>query len=450
MGLATSRTSRSTSHRLPRRRRRAARRRRSPRRGATTSPRSRVADNARLLDEAARGAARSSSSTKLTGQPEQQPRWKRCIDRTTTALRDLLGQVFVNDRFPGDEQDRRRGAGPRDQRRDEARTSTRCRGWTRRRRRRRTHKLDAMAYHIGYPKKWRDLLVQGRREDMRRERARGAQAPRRSRQLAKIGKPVDREDWEIPASMVNAFYDPTHNRMVFPAGILQPPFYSVDASIPVEPRRHGHGRRPRADARLRRSGRAVRRRGQHDELVAARDREAVQAAHAVRGRPVQRATRSRAASSTAPSRVGENIADIGGVKLAFAAYRSLRAKAPDTVVADGFTEDQQFFLGFGQVWCAKARPEFEQHARDRRSALAAEVARQRHALRHARVREGVPLQGRHEDAPAERLRRLVVPFRACSPSASTTRARDGRWKPARDLRRRGPSAASFDGPWHCE
>jgi putative endopeptidase len=57
--------------------------------------------------------------------------------------------------------------------------------------------------------------------------------------------------------------------------------------------------------------------------------------------------------------LGENIADIGGIKLALAAYRSLRASSPDTLVAEGFTEDQQFFLSFGQVWCEKLRPEYE-------------------------------------------------------------------------------------------
>ena len=57
---------------------------------------------------------------------------------------------------------------------------------------------------------------------------------------------------------------------------------------------------------------------------------------------------------------GENIADIGGVKLALQAYRTLRAAAPDAQVADGFTEDQQFFMGFGQAWCEKMRPELEQ------------------------------------------------------------------------------------------
>jgi predicted metalloendopeptidase len=57
--------------------------------------------------------------------------------------------------------------------------------------------------------------------------------------------------------------------------------------------------------------------------------------------------------------VGENIADIGGVKLSLTAYHQLRQSAPDTVVADGFTEDQQFFLGFGQSWCAKMRPDLE-------------------------------------------------------------------------------------------
>jgi predicted metalloendopeptidase len=58
--------------------------------------------------------------------------------------------------------------------------------------------------------------------------------------------------------------------------------------------------------------------------------------------------------------VGENIADIGGVKLALAGYRALRASAPETMVADGFTEDQQFFLAFGQIWCEKVRPEMAQ------------------------------------------------------------------------------------------
>src|SRR6185295_7714630 len=157
----------------------------------------------------------------------------------------------------------------------------------------------------------------------------------RTRQLAKIGKPVDKDDWQLPAPAVNAYYDPQLNGMVFPAGILQPPFYSVESSIAVN---------------LGGMGIVV-----GHELTHGFDDQRAQCVIDQYGRyEVSGNTKLNGANT-----VGENIADIGGVKLSLAAYRQLRGPAPETVVADGFTEDQQFFLGFGQAWCAKMRPDFE-------------------------------------------------------------------------------------------
>jgi putative endopeptidase len=295
--------------------------------------------------------------SKLTGQPEPQPRWKRCVEMTTTALPDIVGQVFVRDRFAGASKS---AAEQQVQAISLAmKQNLDALPWMDAETRARAHdKLAAMAYHIGHPATWRSY---GFKLD-RKALAANVLAARRaetSRRLAKIGKPVDRDDWDMPASMVNAFYHPLHNKMVFPAGILQPPFYSVDHSIAVNlggmgfvvghEITHGfddegsqfdaHGNlaswwQPATETQFKQRTQCV-----VDQY----------SAYAVTG----------GAKVDGQLTLGENIADIGGVKLAFAAYRALRASAPEADIADGFTEDQQFFLSAGQVWCAKLRPEME-------------------------------------------------------------------------------------------
>ena len=214
-----------------------------------------------------------------------------------------------------------------------------------------------MAYQIGYPKKWKSYAFSIDAKDYAKN-VMSADKAEHARQMAKIGKPVDKDDWDIPADLVNAFYDPSLNRMVFPAGILQTPFYSVDASIPVNlggmgvvvghELTHGfddQGAQYDADGNLKDWWKP-----ETEKLFKQRTQCVVNqySSYEIAG------VKLNGANTT-----GENIADIGGVKLALNAYRSLREKAPDTVVADGFTEDQQFFLGFGQAWCQKARPEYE-------------------------------------------------------------------------------------------
>jgi putative endopeptidase len=293
----------------------------------------------------------------LTGQAEQQPRWKKCVGYTNASLGDYLGQVFVRDKFAGKSKEaalEQIGAITAAMKQNLAALP-----WMDNATKERAYKkLAAMTYQIGFPNKWRTYSF---KLDVKSfgANALAAQKFEQARQLAKIGKPDDRDDWYISAPTVNAYYDPSRNGMVFPAGILQPPFYSVDASVPVNlgamgmvvghELTHGfddQGSQFDADGNLVNWWEPSTQKEFKARTQCVIDQ--YNKYEVVDGGKVNGAMT-----------LGENIADIGGVKLALAGYRALRSSAPDTVVADGFTEDQQFFLSFGQAWCAKFRPDFE-------------------------------------------------------------------------------------------
>jgi len=316
-----------------------------------------LASNTAPLLTAQLEAAEFKLESVLTGQPEMPPRWKRCVQHTETALGDLVSQMFVRDRFGGmsktwaEEQVHAIVAAMTENLdalpwMDPA-TKAKARA-----------KLTAMAYQIGLPNKWKTYPFKLDPKSFAAN-ALAARKAERARRLAKIERPVDRDDWQLTALEVNAYYDPQLNGMVFPAGILQPPFYSVEASIPVNLGGIGvvvgheltHGFDDQG-AQYDAAGNLVNWWQPDTEQQFKQRTQCV--IDQYNGYEVAGNTRLNGANT-----VGENIADIGGVKLALAAYRQLRSAAPDTVVADGFTEDQQFFLGFGQAWCAKQRPDYE-------------------------------------------------------------------------------------------
>jgi putative endopeptidase len=292
----------------------------------------------------------------LSGQAEQEPRWKRCARHTDAALGELLGQAFVRDKFPGASKDAAEQAvhaivdamGKNlaslpwmDNATKEAAAS----------------KLGAMSYQIGYPNRWRTYAFTLEPKEWAKN-AFAADRAEQARQLAKIGRPVDKDDWGMTVPTVNAYYNPLVNMMVFPAGILQPPFYNVDAGVAVN---------------LGAMGMVVGHELTHgfDDQGSQFDRDGnlhdwwqPETAKQFKAR-TQCVVDQYSGYESSGKRLdgahtqGENIADIGGIKLAFSALHALRASSPDTVVADGFTEDQQFFLSFGQAWCQKAKPEYE-------------------------------------------------------------------------------------------
>ncbi|HTJ82525.1 MAG TPA: M13 family metallopeptidase, partial [Polyangiaceae bacterium] len=290
----------------------------------------------------------------LTGQKVQRERWKRCIDAVDENLGELLAQPFVDLRFGGESKTAAESyvhaiAGAMDGRLDEldwmdAPTREKAK-----------QKLHAMAYLIGYPAKWKtyDFTV----KDAFFDDILAGAAFKLKDSLQKVGKPVDRGEWYMTPPTVNAYYDPQKNQMVFPAGILQPPFYSAKASVPVN---------------LGAMGMVV-----GHELTHGFDDEGSQfdkdgnlanwwsdstgTTFKGKGQCVEKQYGNYEVlpglKLNGKLTLGENIADVGGMKLAFRAYRNMRKDAKEQVIADGFTEDQQFFLATGQIWCSKYREE---------------------------------------------------------------------------------------------
>ncbi len=292
----------------------------------------------------------------LSGQPDQKPRWRRCLDSTDQALGELLGQPYVAKHFAGDSKKAAeqmvhaithafgRQVMTLDWMDDATRTKAQ-------------EKREQMAFLIGYPDKWRqyDFALDPK---VHVKNVLAARAFELRYDLNKIGKPVDRSEWQMSPPTVNAYYDPQKNHMVFPAGILQPPFF--DAKSPVAVNLGGigmvigheltHGFDDEGSQFDGNGNLANWWSPQVNEKFKARTGCV---ADQYSGFEVQPGLKVNGKLT-----LGENIADLGGLKLAFSAFKALR-KNSQPIVAEGFSEEQMFFLANAQVWCGKARPEYE-------------------------------------------------------------------------------------------
>jgi predicted metalloendopeptidase len=294
----------------------------------------------------------------LNGVQAIAPRWRRCVQRTDEALGELLGQAYVAARFTGQSKPRavdltKVVLAAMDAELDKLPwmdDPTRAAA---------KHKLAKMAYLVGYPDKWRRYDFGVTRDDYAANIHR-ARSFEQARRLAKIGRPVDRFDWLMTPPTVNAYYEPTLNELALPAGQLQPPFFAATFHPAVNfgsagggtvghEMTHGfddEGRQFDADGNLRDwwSKQTA------DQFVAATQCVVDQYGQyeAVPGIKLN-------GKLTA----GENIADIGGVKLGFQAYQAWKVKQapPPPARVDNFTDEQLYFLGYGQSWCSKATEE---------------------------------------------------------------------------------------------
>ncbi|HTL33851.1 MAG TPA: M13 family metallopeptidase [Kofleriaceae bacterium] len=291
----------------------------------------------------------------LTGVTEKQPRFKRCVAATSTGLGELLGKQYVDKYFPG--QARSTAITLVDAVVKELDGDLSQLDWmsdaTKQVAR---DKLAKIVRMIGYPDRWRAYDFTIKRDDFGGNQQRAA-AFEVHRVLARSGKPVDRAEWLMNTFTVNAYYNPPTNNTALLAGILQPPFFGQDRGIA---------------ANLGGIGMVI-----GHELTHGFDDEGSQ--YDAKGNLVnwwkpddqtkfvakgQCVAKMYDSFEALPKQyvngkltLGENIADLGGVKMAFRAYRSLRKDATRQIVADGFTEDQQFFIAVGQAWCSKDRKE---------------------------------------------------------------------------------------------
>ncbi len=293
--------------------------------------------------------------TTLTGAKQLKPRWKRVITSTDEALGEALGKLYVADNFPPESKARMIDLVKNVQ--EAMADSIKSRDWMDEKTKEEAlKKLAAFSVKIGYPDEWRDYSsLKVDRGPYVLNAARAAEFES-ARQLAKIGKPVDRKEWGMTPPTVNAYYNPNMNEIVFPAGILQPPFFNANAddainyggigAVIAHEISHGfddQGRQYDAEGNLRdwwTPESAAKYKERADKIVKQySEYEPIKGMH-INGELTQ----------------GENIADDGGVKLAFAALqKALKDKPQDKI--DGFTPEQRFFLGWAQVWRANTREE---------------------------------------------------------------------------------------------
>jgi putative endopeptidase len=297
----------------------------------------------------------------LQGQKEQQARWKRCVAYTDGAVGEILGQEFIKKQFAGDSKkvarDMIEGIQtafannlPHLAWMDDT-TRTRALG-----------KKGAIVNKVGYPDKWRDYSSLKLKKGDFAGNMLAAAKFEYEREAAKVGKPVDRTEWGMTPPTVNAYYNPLNNEMVFPAGILQPPFFSKDfpaamnyggmGMVMGHELTHGfddEGRKFDAQGRLTEwwepsvSEKFESRAQCIDDQYSSYE---VQPGLKLNGKLT----------------LGENIADNGGIKQAYNAYKAYEAAHPgsEKAAVEGLTNDQLLFVGFAQTWCSIATPQIEQ------------------------------------------------------------------------------------------
>jgi putative endopeptidase len=296
----------------------------------------------------------------LTGQKQIQDRWKRCVNLVDTSLGEALGQRYVELTFGAD--GKQRMLKMVDALEKSLDSDIQNLSWMSDETKKQAKvKLQAIRNKIGYPDVYRDYSsVVIKPNDLLSNIQRATEFESK-RQVAKIDKPLDRKEWGMTPPTVNAYYSGSFNEIVFPAGILQPPFFDKNMDDAVNfggiglvighELTHGfddQGRKYDPQGNLRdwwteQDGKEFEKRvscvaDEYSNFVAVDNMK-------LNGRLT----------------LGENTADNGGARIALAALE--RMIADDTTgkegqSIDGYTPEQRFFLGFGRVWCEKQRPEF--------------------------------------------------------------------------------------------
>jgi putative endopeptidase len=296
-------------------------------------------------------------SRTLSGTQQIQPRWKRCVQLTDSSLGEALGQKYVEKAFgqDGKEKTQQMVANIEKQMAIDIDSLQWMSDATKQQA---LAKLKGVTNKIGYPEKWKDYssvkVVAG---DLtgNKERAEEFEA---WRNLDKLGKPVDRKEWSMTPPTVNAYYSPAQNNINFPAGILQPPFFTNTADMAVNfggigavvghELTHGfddQGRHFDAEGNLR-------------DWWTKQDSEEFNKRADCLVKQYSSFSPIEGVNLNGRLTLGENGADNAGIRLAYMALLSaLQDGSVDKERMDEYTPEQRFFLGYAQIWCENTRPE---------------------------------------------------------------------------------------------
>ena len=294
-------------------------------------------------------------STTLRGVPENRPRWKRAVEATEGALGEVLGKIYVAQHFPPaaktkmDElvKNLNLAYGESIKGLDWMSAETKVKA---------LEKLAKFTPKIGYPDQWKDYSALTVAADDIIGNYQRSYAVENARQLAKLGAPVDRKEWFMTPQTVNAYYNPGMNEIVFPAAILQPPFFNLEADDAVNyggigaviGHEIGHGfddqgSKYDGDGNLKSWWTDADRKAFEERTKALI--EQYNGFCPLKGECVNGALT-----------IGENIGDLGGLSIALKAYK-LSLGGKEAPVVDGLTGDQRVLMGWAQVWARKYRDE---------------------------------------------------------------------------------------------
>ena len=293
----------------------------------------------------------------LSGTPELRQRWKRAVSVVEGSLGEAVGKVYVEAHFPSAAKDRM----------EELvanliqayRISINAIDWmSQETKLKALEKLGKFTPKIGYPNKWRDYSALETSPSDLFANIGHVTKFQRNFELAKIGKPVDRDEWHMTPQTVNAYYNPVMNEIVFPAAILQPPFFGLGADDAVNyggigaviGHEIGHGF---DDQGSKYDGDGALNNWWSDTDRAAfelRSNALIAQYNQLRPEETPDITVNGALT------VGENIGDLGGLAIAYKAYQISLGGKPSPVI-DGLTGEQRLFFGWAQVWRGKVRPE---------------------------------------------------------------------------------------------
>ena len=314
-----------------------------------------IADAAPYLSKAFVDENFAFNGKTLNGIQEIRPRWKRGVESTESALGEALGKVYVGKHFP-----------PENKARMEAlvanlvkayESSINSLAWmSDATKAKAQEKLKKFTVKIGYPDQWRDYSALEVKPDDLAGNLQRATAFEYARNLAKLGKPVDRKEWFMTPQTVNAYYNPEMNEIVFPAAILQPPFFNAEADDAANYGGIGAVIGHEISHGFDDSGAQYDGDGNLSMWWTKEDRAKFEALGAKLAAQYDQYEPVKGYTVNGKFTLGENIGDLGGLTVAHKA-NVLSLAGKEAPVIDGLTGDQRFFYGWSQIWARKYREE---------------------------------------------------------------------------------------------
>jgi len=292
----------------------------------------------------------------MQGQEEMKPRWRRVLDVTNNTLSHPIGKKFVEEHFPPQAKDRMLTLVNNLQ----ETFAQRIKGleWmSEETKDKALEKLSVMNVKIGYPDEWRDFSDLTIDAPSYVENVLAGRRFNKQYQLNKIGEPVDENEWFMPPQTVNAYYSPSMNEICFPAGILQPPFFYLEGDAAVNYGAIGGVIGHEMTHGFDDQGKKYDKEGNLNNWWFQEDEERFEERSQILVRQYDQKTVLDTVHADGELTLGENIADLGGVSISYAALKNATEDKELPERIDGYTPNQRFFLAWARVWAQNIRDE---------------------------------------------------------------------------------------------